>query len=125
MNSLSKTALIIFFISSTLILVNCSKDEASKDSGVDHSKHNAEAKKEKPKYISPMHPQITSDQPGTCPICGMDLIPIEEYEKEFGSIGASESEEKKEDGQEITSNVKKYKKPNDRAKVRITLDRQQ
>lgn len=27
------------------------------------------------KYISPMHPQIIRDQPGDCPICGMDLIP--------------------------------------------------
>ncbi len=27
------------------------------------------------KYISPMHPQIIKDQPGGCPICGMELIP--------------------------------------------------
>ncbi|EMI41343.1 efflux RND transporter periplasmic adaptor subunit [Rhodopirellula sp. SWK7] len=27
------------------------------------------------KYISPMHPQIIRNQPGECPICGMDLIP--------------------------------------------------
>jgi len=27
------------------------------------------------KYISPMHPQVIRDQPGDCPICGMDLIP--------------------------------------------------
>ena len=25
-------------------------------------------------YICPMHPQITSDHPGKCPICGMDLV---------------------------------------------------
>lgn len=28
------------------------------------------------KYTCPMHPQIISDRPGTCPICGMDLVPI-------------------------------------------------
>lgn len=28
------------------------------------------------KYTCPMHPQIISDKPGTCPICGMDLVPI-------------------------------------------------
>ncbi|TWU04577.1 efflux RND transporter periplasmic adaptor subunit [Stieleria varia] len=26
------------------------------------------------KFISPMHPQVIRDQPGDCPICGMDLI---------------------------------------------------
>lgn len=28
------------------------------------------------KYTCPMHPQIISDRPGKCPICGMDLVPI-------------------------------------------------
>ncbi|MEM8735307.1 MAG: efflux RND transporter periplasmic adaptor subunit [Planctomycetota bacterium] len=27
------------------------------------------------KYISPMHPQVIEERPGTCPICEMDLIP--------------------------------------------------
>jgi Cu(I)/Ag(I) efflux system membrane fusion protein len=27
-------------------------------------------------YQSPMHPWITSDQPGQCTICGMDLVPV-------------------------------------------------
>lgn len=31
------------------------------------------------RWISPMHPQIVSDQPGQCPICGMDLVPTSEY----------------------------------------------
>jgi len=30
-----------------------------------------------PKYQCPMHPQIIRDQPGRCPICGMDLVPME------------------------------------------------
>ena len=25
-------------------------------------------------YTCPMHPEITSDKPGTCPRCGMDLV---------------------------------------------------
>lgn len=28
-------------------------------------------------YHCPMHPSYTSDRPGTCPICHMDLVPIE------------------------------------------------
>jgi RND family efflux transporter MFP subunit len=31
------------------------------------------------KWISPMHPQIIRDEPGTCPICGMDLVPTTRY----------------------------------------------
>jgi Cu(I)/Ag(I) efflux system membrane fusion protein len=27
------------------------------------------------KFISPMHPQVIRDEPGDCPLCGMDLIP--------------------------------------------------
>jgi len=29
------------------------------------------------KWISPMHPEIVKDGPGTCDICGMDLVPAE------------------------------------------------
>jgi len=28
------------------------------------------------KYTCPMHPQIVNNAPGTCPICGMDLVPV-------------------------------------------------
>lgn len=30
------------------------------------------------KYTCPMHPQILTDEPGKCPLCGMDLIPFGE-----------------------------------------------
>ncbi len=29
------------------------------------------------KYTCPMHPHYVADRPGTCPICGMDLVPLE------------------------------------------------
>ena len=29
-------------------------------------------------YTCPMHPQYRSDHPGTCPVCGMNLEPMEQ-----------------------------------------------
>lgn len=28
-------------------------------------------------YQCPMHPAVTAEKPGSCPICGMDLVPVE------------------------------------------------
>ncbi|UCE28458.1 MAG: hypothetical protein JSW52_01915 [Candidatus Coatesbacteria bacterium] len=33
-------------------------------------------------YTCPMHPEVTSDEPGECPECGMDLVPAEETSEE-------------------------------------------
>lgn len=30
------------------------------------------------KYTCPMHPQIVEDKPGSCPICGMDLVKVQD-----------------------------------------------
>jgi len=30
------------------------------------------------KWVSPMHPEIVKDAPGSCDVCGMDLVPAEE-----------------------------------------------
>ena len=40
---------------------------ASCNKGEDHAEH-ADT------YICPMHPTVVSDKPGTCPVCGMDLV---------------------------------------------------
>jgi Ni,Fe-hydrogenase III large subunit len=31
-------------------------------------------------YVCPMHPEVVRDEPGSCPICGMDLVPREAAE---------------------------------------------
>ena len=33
------------------------------------------AKQEPTIYTCPMHPEVTSDKPGHCPKCGMELVP--------------------------------------------------
>lgn len=36
----------------------------------------ADATKQATKYGCPMHPEVTSDKPGQCPKCGMNLQPV-------------------------------------------------
>lgn len=40
-------------------------------------------------YHCPMHPNYISDRPGTCPICGMNLVPVKEEEKETAPSAAT------------------------------------
>ena len=40
------------------------------------------------KWISPMHPEIVRDGPGTCDVCGMDLVPA----VELGYVAADSAE---------------------------------
>jgi Cu2+-exporting ATPase len=37
-------------------------------------------------YTCPMHPQVIKDAPGTCPLCGMTLVPLATKEEHSGSI---------------------------------------
>jgi Cu(I)/Ag(I) efflux system membrane fusion protein len=58
-----KVRLFVFSLGLLLVLQQCGR-----------SGHEAESHD---KYTCPMHPQIVSDKPGTCPICKMDLVKAE------------------------------------------------
>jgi Cu(I)/Ag(I) efflux system membrane fusion protein len=53
-----------------LVAVGCERQEdVSATSAQEHAVLHTE-----PGYVCPMHPDVTSDEPGDCPICGMDLV---------------------------------------------------
>ena len=68
---------LLLLLASILLLAACSESpqlseslaEASDDTALEHAMKHLD-----PTYICPMHPQITSDEPGNCPICGMNLV---------------------------------------------------
>ena len=46
-----------------------------------HGHHTEPAAEPTGPYTCPMHPEVTSDEPGSCPKCGMDLVPMTEAAK--------------------------------------------
>ncbi|HAI70546.1 MAG TPA: hypothetical protein DCM38_14055 [Gammaproteobacteria bacterium] len=43
--------------------------EAKDDTALEHAKKHLDTQ-----YVCPMHPEIVSDEAGSCPICGMFLV---------------------------------------------------
>lgn len=66
-------------------------------------------------YTCPMHPQYTSDKPGTCPICGMALVP-----KKEAAPGMPEMQEPKP-----APGANAGGTPEQRSAVRIDAEKQQ
>lgn len=70
-------------LASLLPVAGCTGGESRKGdaahSGHQHGTHGAETAQAdaQVKYTCPMHPQIVQDEPGSCPICGMDLVKAE------------------------------------------------
>jgi Cu(I)/Ag(I) efflux system membrane fusion protein len=48
--------------------------------------HGAEAGDDVAYYTCSMHPSVKSEDPGTCPICSMDLVPVTEQEAATATI---------------------------------------
>jgi len=63
---------VLFIFSAFIFLTACSGDAQPKKQNVVN----------KQLYTCPMHPEIITDQPGQCPKCGMDLVPVKQTEPE-------------------------------------------
>ncbi|MGE0409001.1 MAG: efflux RND transporter periplasmic adaptor subunit [Amphiplicatus sp.] len=61
----------ILILLMALTLAACSRNTG--DDRPSSGQENAEQQQ----YICPMHPHYISDEDGTCPICGMDLVPVD------------------------------------------------
>jgi Cu(I)/Ag(I) efflux system membrane fusion protein len=84
-------ALTIIFTTGMLFLLSaCSQDDmanesmqtdtASRETAIEHG-----LKHQDDKYVCPMHPQFIRDQPGNCPLCGMDLVLKQADEEQMSS----------------------------------------
>jgi Cu(I)/Ag(I) efflux system membrane fusion protein len=67
--------LIVGILLGWLIFPSSSSSQISESAGV-HEGHDHESE-DPTTWTCSMHPQIKQDKPGDCPICGMDLIPLE------------------------------------------------
>lgn len=79
--------ILILLLATPAFLVSC---KGGKDPNIEH-------------YTCPMHPQIKMDNPGQCPICGMDLIPVKKDTSEDHSAH-SDHQEKNSSSQQIKIN---------------------
>jgi len=115
---------LIVILSFCFLIISCDKHQSHNDT---RAKSSAKAIS---KYICPMHPQITSDRPGQqCSICGMDLVPADEDGEDLEDEDHSEHDHSsmkiKNDSSKQNADNTNHQQPNDRATVKLKLDKQQ
>ena len=75
---------VIYILMAGAVLTACTKKE---NSAHDHAQEEAATK-----YTCSMHPQIIQDKPGTCPICGMNLVQITKSGNDNGDLMLSDTQ---------------------------------
>jgi Cu+-exporting ATPase len=72
MNTILKSAAVF----SLVLFLSCKGNQnSSQNSQADSTAAAADTTRTSTVYTCPMHPEIVSDKPGTCPTCGMALEP--------------------------------------------------
>lgn len=81
------------------------------------------------KYTCPMHPQIISDKPGACPICGMDLVLADQAEEHEGhdhdEHQKASGDEWEDVGEDSGQDHKQPSSPSGHAPAKLSLRKQQ
>jgi membrane fusion protein, copper/silver efflux system len=79
----------------SLVLAACSKQQPSESvrAAADDTAAEHALKHTNPKYRCPMHPDVVRDEPGSCPICGMDLVKVETPKGDASGAGSGGSRE--------------------------------
>ena len=82
---------LIYIIAFSAFVFGCSDGPKGNEPSVhDHGKEAANTTK----YTCPMHPQVIQDGPGQCPICGMDLVPVNKGDANSNDLMLSDSQVK-------------------------------
>lgn len=75
---MNATKILALATMSALALAGCRKGESPAAAHSDPEAPRTAAKRERAMWHCPMHPTVIREEPGKCPLCGMDLVPFVE-----------------------------------------------